>query len=300
MAIIDAWILLSLTCVTLLSVYAQPRGGPASTLEAILSNTNSILTIFIPTGQQCNYGFLTQLQNAPRNEQSYFNRSILIPGMKFTCNGTIMSVTVRGAVRSGNETMKLSIWKENATEPGVYHKSKKIVLARSMCNRPRRYTCQLSDGMQVSVEPGDILGIEVPPRNAADFELDSVSVPGLTSYIFDGTDLPPTVDLCDGIDETEVQPLIMLGITRMDRGSYYYNNQPSRHSTKKIYILITGDSAGQTTSHDQCPPLKKPGNNAGSPTVTTTSSPSHSKGLCNYCMVCTGMPCIILRLPDPL
>ena len=154
-------------------------------------------------------------------------RTSLIPGMNFTCNGKITNVTVGGQMLTGkkpNQRIKLHIWKENATEPGVYHKTEKtILLALNMCNRKKkleRYTCRITRVKQVSVEPGDILGIEVPPRNATDFHLYSVSAPGLTNYIFDGTDLPPTVNLCDRIDETEVQPLIMLGITRMDQGSY--------------------------------------------------------------------------------
>ena len=144
-----------------------------------------------PTDQQCAYGFPTQDEfrpNVSRDERGYFGRSRLIPGMNFTCNGTITRVIVGGVMRSGNQKkLKLHIWKEDATEPGIYHRSgKAIVLALSnnMCNgQNRRCTLQLMGGEQISVEPGDILGIEVPPSDDADFELHSVPMPGLMNYV---------------------------------------------------------------------------------------------------------------------
>ena len=179
-----------------------------------------------PIDQQCAYGFPTQdeFQNCVhRDEQSYFNRTRLIPGMNFTCNGTITNVTVGGVMR-GNQRMKsvrIKFWKESAIQPGIYHKSNKtIVLAlkRNMCNRQdRQCMLRLMDKKQISVEPGDILGIEVPPRDDADFELHSVSAPGLTNYIFKGTN-HSRVDLNDRIMETEVQPLIIFGMRSRDSG----------------------------------------------------------------------------------
>ena len=191
----------------------------------------------MPTDQQCTNGFLTRFPNVPRNDREtrYFasSYSMLIPGMNFTCKGKIQRVTVGGMMRHGNnrnQRMKLRIWKENATEPGIYHKSEKV-LASNICNynrQSRQYICQSTDGMQdlVSVEPGDILGIELPSRDTADFELHSVSAPGLTNYIFKGTSLPSTIDLRDRIDETKVQPLIiitgMFRNNRQNQGMYYY------------------------------------------------------------------------------
>ena len=173
------------------------------------------------TGQQCAYGFpgiRLFLQNGHNTyfSGSSFAASILIPGMNFTCDGTITRVTVGGVMRSGNQTMKLKfrIWKKNATEPGIYHRSGKAIalaLSNNMCKN-RRCTLQIMGRKQISVEPGDILGIEVPPRDDADFELHSVSAPGLTNYIFRGTNLHSRVDLNDSIREIEVQPLILFGI----------------------------------------------------------------------------------------
>ena len=123
--------------------------------------------------------------------------------------------------------LKLRIWKENATEPGIYHRSgKEIVLARNnnnvMC-RNRRCTLQLMEKKQISVEPGDILGIEIPPSDVANFQLHSVRAPGLTNYIFKTTDLPSTVNLCKRIGEIKMRPLIMLGINTNSGIHYSYN-----------------------------------------------------------------------------
>ena len=142
--------------------------------------------------------------------------------MNFTCDGTITRVTVGGVILSGNQTMKLKfrIWKENTTEPRIYHRSgKEIVLAvnSNMC-KSRRCTVQLTGVKQISVEPGDILGIEVPPHDDTDFELHSVPAPGLTNYIFRCTNLRSRVDLNDSIREIEIQPLIMFGIRWRDPG----------------------------------------------------------------------------------
>ena len=157
------------------------------------------------------------------NDSSYA-ASILIPGMNFTCADTITRVSVGGMILSGNQKMKLKlrIWKKNATEPGIYHRSgKTIVLARNnvMCNTSnRRCTLQLMGGKQISIEPGDILGIEIPPSDMANFQLHSVPAPGLTNHIFRGTNLHSMVDLNDSIREIEVQPLIMFGMRWRDPG----------------------------------------------------------------------------------
>ena len=144
--------------------------------------------------------------------------------MNFTCNGTITNVIVGGVMR-GKQRMKsvrIKFWKESTIEPGIYHESQKtIVLAlnKNMCNKQdRQCMFRLMGKKQISVEPGDILGIEVPQQNDADFELHSVSAPGLTNYIFRGTNLRSRVDLDDSIMEIEVQPLIMFGMRSRDSG----------------------------------------------------------------------------------
>lgn len=179
------------------------------------------------TDQGCVYDFPTMDEfrpNVSRDERSYFGYSRLIPGMNFTCNGKIKKVTVGGVMRSVNKRMKpvrIKFWKESAIEPGIYHKSEKtivLMINNDMCNEQNRQCMfQLMGKNRISVEPGDILGIEVPPRNMANFELHSVPAPGLTNYIFNDTN---PVDLYNRTNETvievQLQPLIML---RIDSGT---------------------------------------------------------------------------------
>ena len=231
----------------------------------------------MPTGPRCADGFpdsMMQFRNDRDRSTSYFSDrsvaasySILIPGMKFTCNGTITKVTVGGVMRSGNQRMKLKlrIWKENANKLGIYHRSgKEIVLAlNNMCNE--RCMFQLMSEKQISVEPGDILGIELPPSEDADYELHSVPAPWLTNYIFKATNLPSTVDLCKRIDETKEKPLIMFEI---NRDSGIHCNYITLQAIVFKSNFITG---GQTTpnSYDQSGPISCPA--LGS---TSTSPPS--------------------------
>ena len=191
-----------------------------------------INSILMPLGPQCADGFPDPMHfRNDLDRSSYFSdsrsfaASILIPGMKFTCNANITNVTVGGMRRNGRflDSMKLCIWKENATKPGVYHKSGKTIVLElnNMCNRQNRpCTLQLMGRNQISVERGDILGIELPPSEDADFELHSVPAPPLTNYIFKATDLPSTVDLRKRIGETKEIPLIMFGEINSNSGSY--------------------------------------------------------------------------------
>ena len=86
----------------------------------------------------------------------------------------------------------------------------------------RRYTCPLMDGNEISVESGDILGIELPPSEDADFELHSVPAPPRMNYIFEGTNLSSTVNLNDRSwsNVIRITPLIfiMLRMNRRDSG----------------------------------------------------------------------------------
>ena len=185
----------------------------------------------MPTGPQCTDGFPMQFRLGNNRDRYFSDRavaasySILIPDMKFTCDGTIARVTVGGVLQAGkNQSIKLCTWKENATKPGIYHKSEEIIdLAPDTCdynNSNGRYMCRLMGRNRISVECGDILGIELPPSEDADFELNSVPAPPLMNYIFEGTNLSSTVNLYKRIGEIRMRPLIMLRINT-DSGIHY-------------------------------------------------------------------------------
>lgn len=148
----------------------------------------------------------------------YFNRIRLVPNMNFTCRGKITRVMMVGKLRNGTQGMKLHIWRKDGNENGIYQRSgREVRLSPDICteseNSTTLFNCQLPKMMQVSVEPGDILGIELPPQNLAAFEPYSVSEPGLTNYIFRYNQLSSTIDFCSAFNRSPAfQPLVTVMI----------------------------------------------------------------------------------------
>ena len=172
----------------------------------------------------CTDGFPDLTVNKRLRVPANFNSTILIPDMKFTCSGTVdvVQVIVAGRPqRNGNQNtgnMKLQIWRENATERGRYNKLEDIVLP-SMCkgNRLKKvemframYECMLRMNVHISVEPGDILGIDLPPRDIAYFNLSFIKSKS-TIYSFQ-PNLSSTIDLCSRINEASLRPLIKIEV----------------------------------------------------------------------------------------
>ena len=153
-----------------------------------------------------------------------FNSVRLIPDMNFTCNGTLVEVTVVGRRRNNTEDsrryVRLQIWRsENTTKHGIrYYRVQNISLLPGICERMGmlrnipRYLCTLRKDMQTLVEPGDILGIELPPKRDANFEIYSVTESRLTNYIFKRDRSSTIFDLCKRIKETSSLPLIRIKI----------------------------------------------------------------------------------------
>ena len=184
------------------------------------------------SSRQCTDGFpAIQEFLDPTVEGVYLNSTRLIPDMNFTCSGTIVRVTVAGMSKKINDginqrnrsAMNLQIWRENTTKNGRYHKAEDISLpsvckmnmlkkrVSRMCNGIGvYYECTLWMNMKISVESGDILGIKLPPRRNANFEL-YFTESLLTNYIFERA-LPSTIDLSSRINETAVRPLITIEV----------------------------------------------------------------------------------------
>ena len=165
-----------------------------------------------------------------------FNSIRLIPEMNFTCRSTIVTVIVAGRPQSGGlqnnmmrKPMKLQIWRlENPTiVDGRYQRAENINLMFNICseinvneirinlyNNISIYECILKKNVQVSVEPGDIIGIELPPEPIANFGLYSVTESGLTNYIFERTRDRRSfiVDLCNRTIEATVLPLVRVEV----------------------------------------------------------------------------------------
>jgi hypothetical protein len=115
----------------------------------------------------------------------------LFPDLRFGCNGTIVRIIVAVVNRGGRGVPKIQIWREDKNQYGVYYKSCPdipIIDNSSVCIRHRltggRFRCTLSNHYQLSIQPGDILGLELPPQNDDDFDI-YFTPGGPTSYIFE-------------------------------------------------------------------------------------------------------------------
>ncbi len=143
--------------------------------------------------------------------------TILIPDMNFTHPATIAGFIVAGRMFTRQPSSKIQIWRQNSSQPGIYYQVKPdIILNRYMiCVSSTRVvnnvlSCILNDKYQVSVKPGDFLGLQLPQTNA-----DSgvyFTSGGPTNYIFVG-ELTSPIEL-NNSDSTMAQwPQIAFNLT---------------------------------------------------------------------------------------
>ena len=105
--------------------------------------------------------------------------------MNFTCNGTLAGFTFAGINRrEGHQDLKIQIWRENVSKRDGYHKighaisvnisEEDIVCADSLI-RPKKgikiLWCILNENFRLSIQPRDILGLELPPTHDNDFDI---------------------------------------------------------------------------------------------------------------------------------
>ena len=117
--------------------------------------------------------------------------------------------------RGGEGIPKIQIWRENMNQSGVYYKPYPdipIIGNSSVCIRHRlggkRFRCTLDETFHISVQPGDILGLELPPRKDVDFDI-YFTPGGPTSYIFEGK-LNCTINISEAANKSNYLPQISL------------------------------------------------------------------------------------------
>ena len=132
-----------------------------------------------------------------------------------------MGYTITGRTTNGEMDPKIQIWRENKAQCGTYYKPvADIVIESTSCNNlttlsdpsqaVKIYVCSLKTSAVVSVQIGDILGIELPPRYDDDFEL-YFTTGGTTNYIFQ-QQLSSTVKLATRASVSEDLPQIKLDV----------------------------------------------------------------------------------------
>ena len=151
----------------------------------------------------------------------------LFPNLTFECNGTIVRLIVAMANYSWDEgdqannksvqeqtVPKMQIWRKNSD---LYRKAgPDIPIFESSCvTEFQGGTCVWNIEARVSVQPGDILGLEIPPTSDDKYKiLFSVTNNESNAYIF-RHQLPPTVNLSEADSITnhlpQIIPLVILG-----------------------------------------------------------------------------------------
>ena len=142
--------------------------------------------------------------------------------LKFGCYGTVVGVTAAVLDNNRWQDPKIQIWRENKTQSSLYHKiGSDVQLNRSNSGPCYENTlsngifrCILNEGFHILVQPGDFLGLEIPPINNDDIEI-YFKAGGPTNLVFQGQ-LGSTVDLSTEPhviinDEPQITFLIELG-----------------------------------------------------------------------------------------
>lgn len=145
--------------------------------------------------------------------------------MNITCNGILVGFSFSGINRRvvGEQDPMIQIWRENISEPGVYHKighaitvdisSEDVVCADRIKIPSRTHWCILNDDYRLSVQPGDILGLELPPMHDNDFDILFTRGRGPNNYVFHQQLNSTMVTLSDNHEEIQQLPQIAFSVT---------------------------------------------------------------------------------------
>ena len=146
--------------------------------------------------------------------------------MNFTCSGRITRWRAAGELPSRNsdqnDDTKLRIWRRVENDPGFYSCTQHTI-ALGVCNNGQVaadtiatnvYECELTSDSQVPVEPGDIVGLEIPRSTRRVFTPYFTTGVGPKNYDFVDLNVSGVVSLHDpNVTTTQSQPLIFLRVT---------------------------------------------------------------------------------------
>ena len=116
----------------------------------------------------------------------------LLFSMNFTCHGTIVGWTVTGDKTQGRtQYPKLQVWRPDRSQRSdYYYKPGQDIpvnpdgpaceIVTKTCDQI--FQCRLRAANQVSVQPGDILGVELPQLTSSGFHLYFISIPGTQDH----------------------------------------------------------------------------------------------------------------------
>ena len=168
---------------------------------------------------QCTNGF--PIASRRQNTEQMIISAVttyLFPSLTFGCNGTIVRLTVTVTDSNGLQGPKVQIWRE---KKGLHYKlSPEILISDLSCEDLRlsegRFQCTLNEAARVSVQPGDILGLNIPPdENRDGYGILFTTSTESNAYIFQHQ-LSSTVNLTEAnVAITSylprITPLVILG-----------------------------------------------------------------------------------------
>ena len=147
----------------------------------------------------------------------------LLFSMNFTCHGTIVGWTVTGErVQGKTQYPELQVWRANSSrglnyyyKPGqdipVNPEGSACEIVTKTCGQI--FQCRLRADYQVSVQPGDILGVELPNVTISGFHLYFISIPGTQDHYIYREQLQSSIDISSHlIRQLDDQLLISLEI----------------------------------------------------------------------------------------
>ena len=142
----------------------------------------------------------------------------LIPDKHFTCHGAVVGWRAAGILSDNsslpNNNAMLGIWRESST--GTYNKIATIELgtcgsgveAPIVAGESNVYECSLPENLRVTVQPGDILGIDIGAASGGHgFRLVFING-GPTNYVFNGHPSTATLSQSDSIVQERPQVIL--------------------------------------------------------------------------------------------
>ena len=147
--------------------------------------------------------------------------TLIIPEMKFTCNGTIVGFTVAAMQQKREKDPLIQVWRENRSQPGNYFKTGGgVAIDDALCVdglmevSNRVFYCNLNETYhQVLVQPGDILGLELPSVDEDDIILAFARVSrGPTNFVFEQQFISSPIVFCNETSVNYYLPQIALKI----------------------------------------------------------------------------------------
>lgn len=101
--------------------------------------------------------------------------TLLIPDLNFTCNASIVGFIVTGGNFYRSPYSKLQIWRNDHSKNSVYSQVRSGISVNLVNGGPVCVAswvvgalswCILDDDLFISIQPGDILGLELPRSNS--------------------------------------------------------------------------------------------------------------------------------------